>query len=236
MLQKNRVKTNILSLANRMFGFAMPSAMPGVLPSYKGAKMAKETWKPGTLIYPVPAVMVSCGTVEGEKNILTVAWVGTINTDPAMTYISVRKSRHSFELLQKTGEFVLNLSTEALAKACDYCGVKSGRDVDKFKEMNLTPHPATQVSAPLIYESPVNIECKVTEVVPLGSHHMFLAEVLAVNVSDEYFDETGKFHFNKSKPICYSHGQYYGLGEPLGKFGFSVEKNRKKPKSKKHNR
>ncbi len=191
----------------------------------------KKVWKPGTFIYPMPAVMVSCGSMDGEKNIITVAWCGTLNTEPAMTYISVRESRHSFSMIQKTGEFVINLTTESLAKACDYCGVKSGRNIDKYKEMNLTPHKTSQLAAPLIYESPVNIECRVKDVLPLGSHHMFMAEVLAINVSEEYFDETGKFHFNETKPICYSHGHYFGLGQDLGKFGFSVQKRKTTKKS-----
>ncbi|HCT65714.1 MAG TPA: flavin reductase family protein [Lachnospiraceae bacterium] len=186
--------------------------------------MAKDIWKPGTLLYPVPAVMVSCGTMEGEKNIITIAWTGTINSDPAMTYISVRPERHSYEIIKKSGEFVINLTTEDLVRACDYCGVKSGKDIDKFKELNLTAAKASQVNAPIIYESPVNIECKVRDIIPLGSHHMFTAEVVAVNISNEFMDETGKFHFNDAKPVCYSHGEYFKLGDSLGKFGFSVQK------------
>ena len=192
--------------------------------------MAKEIWKGGTLVYPVPAVMVSCGDINGEKNIITVAWTGTINTNPPMAYISVRPERHSYNIIKTSGEFVINLTTEELAKACDYCGVKSGKDVDKFKEMNLTAAPASQVKCPIIYESPMNIECKVKQIVPLGSHDMFIADVVAVNVSDDYFDKNGKFHFNASKPVCYSHGEYFGLGKSLGTFGYSV---RKKPPVKK---
>lgn len=188
--------------------------------------MGKDIWKPGTVLYPVPAVMVSCGTMEGEKNIITIAWTGTINSDPAMTYISVRPERHSYEMIKKTGEFVINLTTENLVRACDYCGVKSGRDIDKFKELKLTAAKASKVSAPIIYESPVNIECKVKDIIPLGTHHMFLAEVAAVSVSNEFMDKTGKFHFNNTKPVCYSHGEYFGLGNKLGKFGFSVQKKR----------
>lgn len=185
--------------------------------------MGKDIWKPGTVIYPVPAVMVSCGTME-EKNIITVAWTGTVNSDPAMTYVSIRPSRHSYQIIKERGEFVINLVTEKLAYACDYCGVKSGRDIDKFAEMKLTAKKGEKVDAPIIYESPVNIECKVKQVIPLGTHHMFLAEVVSVQVSDEYLDETGKFHFDKAKPICYSHGAYYGLGKKLGTFGYSVKK------------
>lgn len=200
--------------------------------------MGKLVWKPGTLVYPVPAVMVSCGDINSEKNIITIAWTGTINSDPAMTYISVRKERYSYDIIKNTGEFVINLTTEAIVKACDYCGVKSGRDVDKFKEMNLTAQKASQINAPIIYESPVNIECRVKEIIPLGTHDMFLAEVVAVNVSDEFLDETGKFHFNASKPVCYSHGHYYSLGKYLGKFGYSIQKNKikSKPKSNKKNK
>ncbi len=186
--------------------------------------MGKSVWKPGTVVYPVPAVMVSCGDIDGEKNIITVAWTGTINTNPPMTYVSIRPERHSYEMIKKSGEFVINLVTEKLAYACDYCGVRSGKDVDKFKEMKLTAVKGNEVSSPLIYESPVNIECKVKDIVELGSHHMFIGEVVSVSVSDEYMDETGKFHFNKSKPICYSHGGYFGLGKQLGTFGYSVKK------------
>ena len=194
--------------------------------------MGKDIWKPGTVIYPVPAVMVSCGTME-EKNIITVAWTGTINSDPAMTYVSIRPGRHSYEMIKNTGEFVINLVTEDLAYACDFCGVKSGRDMDKFAEMKLTAKKGEKVDAPIIYESPVNIECKVKEIIPLGTHHMFLGEVVSVSVSDDYLDETGKFHFDKAKPICYSHGAYYGLGKKLGTFGYSVKKPEKPEKAKK---
>ncbi len=185
--------------------------------------MGKQIWKAGTVLYPVPVVMVSCGTKE-QANIITIAWTGIINSDPAMTYISVRKERGSYDLIKNSGEFVINLVTKDLTYACDYCGVKSGRDIDKFKEMKLTPKKGEKVSAPIIYESPVNIECKVKDVIALGTHDMFLAEVLSVSVSDEYFDESGKFHFNDSNPICYSHGAYYTLGEELGSFGYSVKK------------
>lgn len=185
--------------------------------------MGKDIWKPGTVIYPVPAVMVSCGDME-HKNIVTVAWTGTVNSDPAMTYVSIRPSRHSYNIIKEKGEFVINLVTEKLAYACDFCGVRSGRDLDKFEEMKLTAVKGNVVDAPIIYESPVNIECKVKQIIPLGTHDMFLAEVVSVQVSDEYLDETGKFHFDQSKPICYSHGAYYGLGRKLGTFGYSVKK------------
>ncbi|WP_312060935.1 flavin reductase family protein [Anaerotignum sp.] len=193
--------------------------------------MGKAVWKPGTVLYPVPVVMVSCGT-EDKGNIITVAWTGTINSDPAMTYVSIRPSRHSFELIQNSGEFVINLVNKDLAYACDFCGVKSGRDMDKFKEMNLTAKKGEKVDAPIIYESPVNIECKVKEIIPLGTHHMFLAEVVSVSVSDEYLDETGKFHFNDTEPVCYSHGAYFTLGKQLGTFGYSVKKPKKSKKKK----
>lgn len=186
--------------------------------------MGKSVWKPGTVLYPVPAVMVSCGDGINQSNIITIAWTGTVNSDPPMTYVSIRPERYSYEIIKQTGEFVINLTTEKLIKACDFCGVRSGRDIDKFEQMHLTKAKATIVKAPLIYESPVNIECKVTQMIPLGTHHMFLAEVVAVNVSDEYLDETGKFHFDQSKPVCYSHGQYFSLGKNMGKFGYSVRK------------
>ncbi len=190
--------------------------------------MAKITWKPGTMVYPVPAVLVTCGDTEENYNIITVAWTGTICSDPAMTYISIRPDRHSYEAINRTKEFVINLATEDLAKATDFCGVKSGRDMNKFKEMHLTPEKASKVSAPLIKESPVNIECKVTKVLELGTHHMFLAKVVAVNVDDQYMDDKNKFHLDWANPICYSHGQYYGLKKSLGSFGFSVAKKKKR--------
>lgn len=193
--------------------------------------MGKAVWKPGTVLYPVPVVMVSCGTEE-KGNIITVAWTGTINSDPAMTYVSIRPSRHSFELIQNSGEFVINLVNKDLAYACDFCGVKSGRDMDKFKELNLTAKKGEKVDTPIIYESPVNIECKVKEIIPLGTHHMFLAEVVSVSVSDEYLDETGKFHFNDTEPVCYSHGAYFTLGKQLGTFGYSIKKPKKAKKKK----
>ena len=158
----------------------------------------KETWKPGNMLYPLPAVMVSVTDGQGNDNIITVAWTGTICTNPPMVYISVRPSRYSYEMLKKTGEFVINLTTEELAFATDYCGVRSGRDVDKFKEAHLTKEPAQFVKAPMIKESPVSIECRVTEVKELGSHHMFLAEVLAVHVQQEYIDKNNKFQLNKA--------------------------------------
>ena len=190
----------------------------------------KETWKPGKMLYPLPAVMVSVTDGQGNDNIITVAWTGTICTNPPMVYISVRPSRYSYEMLKKTGEFVINLTTEELAFATDYCGVRSGRDVDKFKEAHLTKEPAQFVKAPMIKESPVSIECRVTEVKELGSHHMFLAEVLAVHAQQEYIDKNNKFQLNKAKPIVYSHGEYLGTGKSLGTFGYSVKKRKKQEK------
>ena len=191
--------------------------------------MTKLLWKPGTMIYPLPAVMVSCGAEGIGYNIITVAWTGTVCTEPPMTYISIRRERHSYGIIKDTGEFVINLTTERLAFATDFCGVRSGRDIDKFALLGLTPEPASVVKAPLIRESPVNIECRVKQVIGLGSHDMFLAEVVAVHVDDEYIDESGKFRLDRARPICYSHGSYYGLSGELGTFGYSVMK----PKTKK---
>ena len=190
--------------------------------------MGKYAFKPGNMIYPVPAVLVSAADREGNTNIFTAAWTGTICTNPPMAYISVRPERYSYHMIRETGEFVINLTTKELARAADYCGVRSGRDVDKWKEMKLTPVKGREVSVPLIGESPVNIECRVTEVKELGSHHMFLAQVVAVSVDEAYMDENGRCDLNASGLIAYSHGQYRELGENLGGFGFSVQKNAKK--------
>ncbi|MBK7132801.1 MAG: flavin reductase family protein [Bacteroidales bacterium] len=190
--------------------------------------MSKVVWKPGTMIYPLPAVMVSCGSVSEEYNIITVSWTGTICTDPAMCYISVRPERHSYEIIKKNREFVINLTTKELAFATDWCGVKSGSKFNKFKEMGLTPVPASKIKAPLIKESPVNIECIVKEIKELGSHHMFISEVVAVNAEEKYIDsKSGLFKLNEATPLCYSHGKYYETGPLVGKFGFSVEKKTK---------
>jgi len=192
--------------------------------------MTKIPWKPGTLIYPLPAVMISCGITEKEYNIITIAWTGTICTNPPMCYISVRKERHSYNIIKKNMEFVINLTTKELAHATDWCGVRSGRDYNKFKEMKLTPETGQIVKTPLIKESPLNIECKVKDIIALGSHDMFLAEVVAVNADEKFYEkENSKFHFNHTEPICYSHGKYYTIGNKIGKFGYSVlKKNRKK--------
>ena len=199
--------------------------------------MEKLDWKAGTMIYPLPAVMVSVGDSPDNYNIITIAWTGTICSDPPMCYISVRPGRHSYELLKRTGEFVINLTTKELAFATDWCGVKSGRQFDKFKEMHLTPGKASVVNAPIIQEAPINIECKVKQVISLGTHDMFIAEVLNVKADKEYMDEdSGAFNLSKAEPIAYSHGQYYVLGKKIGKFGFSVEKKKKKPNSKSYNK
>ena len=190
----------------------------------KEKTMGKQHWKPGNMLNPVPAVMVSVTDKEGKSNIITVAWAGTVCTNPPMVSISVRPSRYSYQILEETGEFVINLTNESLVKACDYCGVVSGRDVDKFAKTGLTPISMEHVHAMGIDESPVNMECKITEKRELGSHTMFIAEVVGVTVDDQYMDETGKFHINESGLVMYSHGEYFALGKKLGKFGYSVKK------------
>ncbi len=186
----------------------------------------KQHWKAGNMVYPVPAVMVSCGRKNEKPNIITVAWCGTICTNPAMAYISVRPERYSYDIIKETKEFVINLVTKDLTYACDYCGVRSGKDVDKFKEMKLNIEKSIYVSAPSIKESPVNIECRVKQIVELGSHHMFIAEVLGVTIDDKYMEPSGRFNLNAAGLVAYSHGEYYSLGEYIGKFGYSVKKNR----------
>jgi len=187
----------------------------------------KQVWKPGNMLYPVPAVMVTVQDGEGKSNIITIAWTGTVCTNPPMLYISVRQERYSYHMLEETGEFVVNMTTKKLAKAADYCGVRSGRDVDKWKETGLTPEKAQAVSVPLIAESPVNIECRVKDVLKLGSHHMFLAEVLAVDVDESLLDMGGRLALEKAEPVVYSHGEYYGLSELMGTFGWSVRKKKR---------
>jgi flavin reductase (DIM6/NTAB) family NADH-FMN oxidoreductase RutF len=186
--------------------------------------MAKQIWKPSTLLNPVPVVMVSCADSSGKPNIITLAWAGTINSEPPMLSISIRKERYSYELIKEKGEFVVNLATEKLAFATDICGVKSGRDTDKFALVNLTPEKASKVDVPLIAESPVNLECVVKSRIELGSHDLFLAEIVAVNVDEALLDEKGKLHLEKAGLICYSHGNYWTLGKSLGYFGYSVTK------------
>ena len=186
--------------------------------------MAKQSWKPGNMLYPLPAVMVSCQGNDKKPNIITVAWADTVCTNPPMLSISVRPERYSYHLIEESGEFVVNLTTKALVKATDFCGVRSGRDVDKFKECHLTLLPSKQIHAPGIAESPVNIECKVREVKPLGSHTMFLADVVGVTIDDTLLDEKNKFDLNAAGLVTYSHGEYYLLGQKLGTFGYSVTK------------
>ena len=189
----------------------------------------KEDWKPGTMIYPLPAVLVSCGSTPEEYNLITVAWTGTICTNPPMCYISVRPERHSYDIIKRNMEFVINLTTEDMAFATDWCGVRSGKDYNKFGEMGLTPGKAAIVSAPIIEEAPLSIECRVKEIIPLGTHEMYIAEVVNVIADDKYIDPaTGKFELADSDPLVYLHGGYYHLGEKIGKFGWSVEKKKKK--------
>ena len=185
----------------------------------------KQDWKPGTMIYPLPAVMVSCADSSGNDNIITVAWTGTICTNPAMLYVSVRPERHSYAMIKETMEFTVNLTTDALAKATDWCGVKSGRDFDKWAECGLTREPGVTVKCPSIAESPLSIECRVSEIIPLGSHHMFIARVLNVRADEQFIDpETGAFDLVAARLISYSHGHYYSQGDEIGRFGWTVKK------------
>lgn len=192
--------------------------------------MSKQSWKPGNMLYPLPVVMVSAADKEGRDDIITVAWAGTVCTNPPMVSISIRPERYSYHMIRETGEFVINLTTEELAFATDYCGVKSGRDVDKFKETGLTREKAEKVKAPMIAEAPVSIECKVKEIRELGSHHMFIAQVAAVHADEKYMDEKNRFDLNRARPIVYSHGEYLGTGKKMGTFGYSVKKAKKQAK------
>ncbi|MEG0614896.1 MAG: flavin reductase family protein [Oscillospiraceae bacterium] len=187
--------------------------------------MGKVVWKAGTLLAPVPAVMVTCGTLE-KPNVLTIAWTGIVNTIPPMTYISVRPERHSYGIIKASGEFVINLTTVELCRAADFCGVKSGSDTDKFAARNLSVEPSSELSAPILAESPLSLECRVKQVLPLGSHDMFLAEIVAVNVDEKLIDKAGKLDLHRANLLAYAHGEYFKLGEKIGSFGFSV---RKKP-------
>lgn len=194
-------------------------------------KITKESWKPGTLIYPLPAVLVSVGDSPENYNLLTIAWTGTICTNPPMCYISVRKERHSYDILRRTGEFVINLTTEEMAHATDWCGVRSGKDYNKWEATKLTPMANSHVAAPLVAESPLSICCKVRQVMELGSHDMFIADVVGIEADTRYIDpETGKFSLDKARPIVYSHGEYYTLGELIGHFGWSVKRKSTKRK------
>jgi len=189
--------------------------------------MGRAIWKSGTFIYPLPVVMVSCGNME-KSNIITVAWTGIINTNPAMCYISVRPERYSYNLIKESKEFVINLVNEKLVYATDWCGVKTGAKVDKFKEMHLTKEKAQNVKCPIIKESPVAIECKVKEIRKLGSHHMLIAEIISIDADDKYIDEKGAFDISKCNLITYANGKYFSLGKQVGKFGYSVQKRKKK--------
>jgi flavin reductase (DIM6/NTAB) family NADH-FMN oxidoreductase RutF len=190
--------------------------------------MSKVEWKPGTLVYPVPAALISCGSKENTQNLITISWTGTVNTNPPMLYISIRPERHSYNIIKNEMEFVLNLTTKDMAFATDWCGVKSGKDVNKFKEVNLHPIPASIVKCPMVKEAPINIECKVKQIVPLGSHDMLIAEIVKIHADEKFIDkETDTFDMQKAKLIAYSHGFYYELGNKIGKFGFSVKKKKR---------
>ena len=185
----------------------------------------KQNWRPGTMIYPLPAIMVSCGSTPEEQNVFTASWVGTICSDPAMCYVSIRPERHSYDIVKRNMEFTLNLTTEELARATDWCGVRSGRDYNKFEEMNLTPQQGIKVSAPYIEESPISIECRVKEIIKLGTHDMFIADVLNVIADERFIDpETGAFDMKKAGLLVYAHGGYYTMGELIGTFGWTVKK------------
>lgn len=185
--------------------------------------MAKITWKPGTLMAPVPPALISCAH-GGKDNLITIAWTGIINSEPAKTYISVRPSRYSYDLIKQSGEFIINMPSSHIVRSIDFCGVKSGRDLDKFAACRLTREKASVVGCPMVAESPVSIECKVTEIVPLGTHDMFIADIVAVNIDERYIDDKGKFHPEKCAFAAYAHGQYFALGKKIGSFGYSVKK------------
>lgn len=185
----------------------------------------KQNWRPGTMIYPLPAIMVSCGSTPKEWNVFTASWVGTICSDPAMCYVSIRPERHSYDIIKRNMEFTLNLTTKDLARATDWCGVRSGRDYNKFEEMNITPSKGVKVSAPFIEESPISIECRVKEIIKLGTHDMFIADVLNVIADERFIDpETGAFDMKKAGLLVYAHGGYYTMGELIGTFGWTVKK------------
>ena len=190
--------------------------------------MSKINWKGSTLLSPVPPTMVSCGDIDGESNIITIAWTGIINSQPPKTYISMRPTRHSYNIIKESGEFVINLTTLPLARAADYCGIYTGAKVDKFEKCKLTKERSTQLKCPMIEESPLSLECKVTDVIELGSHHMFLADIGAVNVSEDYVGKDGKLCLDRADLCAYAHGDYFALGKKLGKFGFSAAKKKKR--------
>ena len=188
--------------------------------------MAKQKWKAGNMLYPLPAVLVTAADRQGKANVFTAAWTGTVCTNPPMVSVSVRPQRYSHHMILETGEFVLNLTTEKMVRAVDYCGVKSGRDTDKFAAMKLETEPASEVKAPMIKDSPVCIECRVEQVLHLGSHDLFLAKVLAVHAEESYLDKGGRLRLGDAKMLVYSHGEYYGLGKRLGTFGYSVKRSK----------
>ncbi len=187
----------------------------------------KETWKGSVITSPIPPTLITCGTPE-KPNVFTVAWTGILNTQPPVTYISVRPERYSYDLIKQSGDFVINLTTEQLVRAVDYCGVKSGRNTDKLKDMGLTVEPACEVSSPILSQSPVNIECKVREIVTLGTHDMFVADIVKLDVAKELLDENGRLALDKANLLAYAHGEYFALGKKLGSFGYSVRKKKKK--------
>ena len=189
--------------------------------------MAKKTLKGGALLAPLPPTMVTCGDME-NSNIITIGWTGILNTVPPKTYISVRPTRHSYNIIKEKGEFIINLTPSHLTKEADYCGIYTGKKVNKFEKCKLTKVKGTQVDCPMIEECPISIECKVTDIIPLGSHDMFMADIVAINVDEELFDKEGKMHFEKAGLIAYAHGEYYELGKKIGRFGFSTDKKKKK--------
>lgn len=189
--------------------------------------MSKVSWQAGSMVCPVPPTLVSCGTME-KPNAITIAWTGILNTQPPKTYISVRPERFSYNLIKESGEFVINLPTAKLVKAIDYCGCRSGAKEDKFKATGITPMESGFLSCPQVAESPINIACKVVDIVPLGTHHMFIADIIGVNVEETLIDKNGKLHLDKAGLMCYAHGEYFALGEKVGSFGFSVKKAKKK--------
>lgn len=188
--------------------------------------MSKVKWRGGALLAPVPPAMITCGTVE-KPNVMTAAWTGILNTHPPKTYVSIRPSRHSYGLIKESGEFVINLTTKELTKAADFCGVRSGKDMDKFAACGITAEASTEIAAPSLAESPLSLECKVTDIIPLGTHDMFMADIVAVTVKDELISPEGKLRLEKSGLVAYAHGEYYELGKKLGFFGFSVQKKKK---------
>ena len=223
-IKKNRqTKKNLLEQKHDVTGFAKKESEK---------IMSKQIWRPGNMLYPVPAVLVSVADSAGNDNLITIAWTGTVCSDPAMTYISVRKERYSHHMLKENKEFVINLVSKEICRAADFCGVRSGRDLDKFEATGLTREKASTVNVPLVKESPVNIECKVTQVLELGSHDMFLAKVTAVQVDESLLDEKGKLDLNKAHLVAYSHGEYQTFDNILGTFGYSVKKKDKKEKKK----